>query len=233
MIVDNANFRRRNFQASSRSRHAGMGLVDPGVNSTTIWTRSTGFLTTPGVVTAADYNTGTPGYESPTLMGPPACSLDPNPFVSSSGECIAQLLANQQKDMGQRNNSNYNVDLFNCLNQFPQPSNCHERTFGLTPVGGFNGGLNILTPNAQQLVTGIVPTAVAQLTSTPPTQTPTTQKAQQDVAGTSDGTGISNVATELMNQAKGSIDILGMQIPIWALGVAGVGLVFVVMKGGR
>ncbi len=56
--------------------------------------------------------------------------------------------------------ANYNVDLQNCLNTFPQPPDCYERTFGLT-LPNSTGGTNILTPNAGVLLGPDVAAAAA------------------------------------------------------------------------
>src|SRR6185369_4054574 len=204
MIVNNPNFRKSKYRGMR-----GLGS-DPSINVTTIWTPTYGFLDTPGVA-PIDNSGGTSSYQSPTLLGAPACSKDANPFVANSAECIAQLLANQQHDMGQANLANYNVDLYNCLNTFPQPTNCYERTFGLTPVGGYTGGVNILTQNAQQFVTGISPAGNAM-----PVTSPTTQTQQlQNAGGNPGGSGQQSFVDGAKNILSGSVGVLGHDIPIW------------------
>jgi hypothetical protein len=178
-------------------------------------------------------------YVAPSTIALPACTQDTRPGGAAfSSACINLLLANQSANMGQANLSNYDVDLANCLNTFPQPTNCYERTFGLTPVGGYTGGVNILTPNAQQFITGIAPIIAPPLAST---ATPTAIQnqvnktppvAQQLVmASGSAGSGGIIDTSSITSALGGDVSVMGYQIPIWAIGIAVVG--GLVLLGGR
>ncbi len=237
MIVRNPNFVKKNFPHLKDNGFSlgGLGDIFSNINPTTIWTPTTGFLASPGVVTPTDINAGTSTYQAPSLLGPPACAFGP---TMDTSECQAQVQANQQHDLGLRNLSNYNVDLYNCLNTFPQPTDCNQRTFGLTPVGGFTGGVNTLTPNAQQFVTGVNPVTGSYVAPTPNasisnsvqnTQSQTTQQKVMNSNGgvvTIGGQDLSSIGTALSQTES----IAGFNIPIWALGLAAVGAIIVATR---
>lgn len=232
MIVSNPNFRQKNFP--NLRGLGGLGLADPRVNATTMWLPGGGgFLATTGDASTSQQNNDIKKLLDSgqlSLKGKPACSSDSNPFVSSSSECIAQLLANQQNDFAVNNAKNYSIDLTNCLNTFPQPTDCYQRTYGLTPVGGFTGGVNVVTPNAQQIITGVAPI------QTPPNkQTPTTQTTQQSNAGAGGGgvIDLTNVGSSIEDTLMNEVDILGHGVPVWALGLAAVGVIAVAASSGR
>lgn len=149
--------------------------ADPGVNPTTIWTPSTGFLSTPGDITS-----GAPpaaGYVAPTLSPPPACSQDTQPGGAAfSQACIAQVLANQQNNMQLLNNANYAVDISSCNANWAEndaayanlgltrpPNTCASRTFGLTPTGGYTSDASVQGPGGQTILN-----AAGQPVTTPP-----------------------------------------------------------------
>lgn len=108
-------------------RRVGMGAAN--INPTTIWTPQGGFTGGGG---------GGAAYVAPATIATPECSKDTRPGGAAfSDACIAQVLGTQQQNMQLNNNANYNVDLANCLNTYPQPPDCYSRTFGLTPTGGY------------------------------------------------------------------------------------------------
>lgn len=250
--------RRRTAQLSGLGALAALYDVSP-INPTTIFTPSTGFLSTPGDITSGQIqpaSSGGPGLyvTTPTSsqLPPPACSQDTRPGGAAfSDACIALDLANQAANMGQSNLASYNIDLLNCLHTYPQPPDCYQRTFGLTPVGGYTGGVNILTPNAQQFVTGIAPVQQPPAppqqqtqqqiippssTATPTarqnqvnTQSPASQTQQMMSGGGGGGSGIIDASTSFL---EGDVNIAGFNVPVWALGLAAIGVV-AIAAGGR
>lgn len=236
MIVDNRNFQSKEYSQVKRRGLRGLGAGN-SVNATTMWTPNAGFFATPGKVeTAANF---TPA--STSLLGAPKCSSSAEMFTD---ECIQVLLANQQHDMGVNNLNNYNVFLANCLNSFPQPKDCYQRTFGLTPVGGYTGSFVADTPigvDTQKFITGFASTdkAISNIHSDAkiPSQSQQEQTKQQSQAASKVGSGNITIGgkdiSSLTDSLTGDVSILGMDIPIWALGLAAAGVLFVVGRGGN
>ena len=226
-----------------RGGFRGLGLDPSAINPTTIWTPSTGFLSTPGDITSG---TSSATYQAPAVVPVPSCSLDTRPGGAAfSDACIAQVLAAQQQNMQLRNNANYAVDLQNCLNTFPQPPDCYSRTFGLTPTGGYTsdafvqgpqvildaGGNPVTapppvfstTPNPYVMAPPVVPK-----TTTPAPATRATVPAA-DGSTTVGGGGYIAQATDFLSSP---VALGGSSFPIWELAGAGL-LALFLLKGGR
>jgi len=174
-------------------------------------------------------------YIAPKLLGAPECSSGPSMFTQ---ECIDVLLANQQKDMGSQNKSNYDVFLANCLNTFPQPTDCYQRTFGMTPVGGYTGSYVGNVPvgvDAQKFITGIPNSQAIQI----PVKSSQAEQTKQ-IVNANEKVGSGNITvggqdiSSIVDQVSAPVSVMGFDIPVWAIGVAVVGGLFVVSKmGGR
>jgi hypothetical protein len=137
-----------------RRGFAGLG-ADPGINKTTMWTPSGGFVGSGGGAPAAV-------YQAPAVVPNPACSNDPNPYVSSSPACVDQLQKVQQQRFQLANNANFQVDYTNCVGQGLDPATCAARTYGLTPAGGYTsdagagpGGSQAILDSSGNVVTGV------------------------------------------------------------------------------
>jgi hypothetical protein len=198
------NVQLRNSNGFPRRRF-GMG-VDPGLNVTTMWTPSGGFdFNSPGA------SSGPAVYQAPTVIPPPACSQDTQPGGTAfSSACIDQLLKTQQANMQLATNANYAVDLQNCLNTYPQPPDCYQRTFGLT-LPNSTGGTNVDMPNAPQLLgdpaaqalaAEAAPHANAPPAPHPPTPPPT--QAATPPASTSPGTSTAQKVSDALTGGKTS-----------------------------
>jgi hypothetical protein len=100
----------------------------------------------------AQYGGGGGGavFVQPAVVAAPACAFGPA-ATADSAECQAQVIANNLQTIANRSASNYDVDLQNCLNTFPQPPDCYQRTFGLT-LPGTTGGTSADIPNAANLL---------------------------------------------------------------------------------
>jgi hypothetical protein len=130
-------------------------------------------------------------FQAPTVIPPPACSSDTQPGGAAfSSACIAELLAYQQQNMQSLNNANYAVDLENCLSTYPQPTDCYQRTFGLTPTGGFTsdagagpGGSTLILDANGNPVTNTPALLHAPVPTPAPTPTPTPTPQTQNTGG--------------------------------------------------
>lgn len=204
------------------------GLGDgSSINSTTIWTPQTGFLTGGGAAPAV--------YQAPSAVAVPACSQDTRPGGAAfSDACIAQVLAAQQTRFQLANNANYSVDLTNCLNTFPQPPDCYSRTFGLTPAGGFTSDASATGPQLILDAGGNVvdtPPPVSTLPVTPRTPAISTVSAP----GTSVGSGSSAAAATglvlssagIQNALSATADVGGYSIPWWEIAAAAAAALFI------
>jgi len=122
-------------------------LGDSNINKTTMWTPQGGYnFNTPGATS------GPAVFVQPVVVPPPACVNDTEPGGGAySPACQAQVIANNLQTLANRTAANYNVDLQNCLNTFPQPPDCYERTFGLT-LPNSTGGTSVDIPNAANLL---------------------------------------------------------------------------------
>jgi hypothetical protein len=218
-------------------RRAGLG--DSNINPTTIWTPSGGFnFNTPGA------SSGPAVFQAPTTVPVPACSLDTQPGGAAfSSACIAQVLAAQQQNMQLGNNANYNVDLANCLNTYPQPPDCYTRTFGLTPTGGFTsdahvqGGQTILDANGNPVGSPppvasapssyvATPAAQKQPVLAPPLPAPAGSGSSSDPAAPTQ-----NYVTQATDFLSSGVSVAGSSFPIWGLAAAGVALLL--LMGGK
>lgn len=256
MIVDNSNARRR---VRSRGMN-GLGLYDPSF----LYSAPPGLVTfnkTPFVtqknpdgsssVTGGNIIYGSPvnqpaSYVAPTLLGAPQCSS--GPFgTSTSDACIAQLLQNEAHDLGLQADANYHVFLANCLNTFPQPTDCYQRTFGLTPAGGFTGSFQGDVPkgvNAEAFITGMSPTIPVPGRGSggsggsvaPPKTSQSEQTKQQVDASTKVGSGNITVGghniSSIVDTISEPVTIAGVDIPLWGIGIAVVGGLVLVSKFG-
>jgi hypothetical protein len=128
-----------------RRGFAGLG-ADPGVNPTTIWTPSGGWI-------GSGSGGGAAVYQAPTSVAVPTCTQDTRPGGAAfSDACIAQLLAAQQQNMQLANNANFKVDYSNCVAQGLDPSVCASRTYGLTPAGGYTSDAGAGPGGSQAIV---------------------------------------------------------------------------------
>lgn len=153
----------------NRGRRRGVGQSN--INPTTIWDPQHGWnINSPGSTA------GPAVYQAPQVIPPPACTQDTQPGGAAfSSGCIAQLLATQQQNLAAGTAANYNVDLQNCLNTFPQPPDCYQRTFGLT-LPGTTGGASGDIANAAALLGDPAAAALAaEGAHNPPTPTPQPQ----------------------------------------------------------
>jgi len=186
-------------------------------------------------------------YVAPAYVPTPACTqANGGAYVSS--ECVDLALAAEQLRMKLATQANYAVFLQNCLNTFPQPTNCYERTYGLT-LPGTTGSANpaILLPNASTILgTGQQPTGglvcqpgwhknaagngcdidVAPKTpvTPPPPKTPATTPIIPKT--------ITNYVDEATSFFEDTVPVAGHDIPFWAFAAAGVAALFL-LKGGR
>ena len=127
-----------------RRGFAGMG-ADPGVNVTTMWTPTGGFVGSGGGAPAAVYQT-------PAVIPNPSCLQDTGPGGTAfSDACQQQLHAVQQQRFQLANNANFQVDYANCVGQGLDPSVCASRTYGLTPAGGYTSDAGA-GPGGSQLI---------------------------------------------------------------------------------
>ena len=138
-----------------RAGFAGLG-ADPGVNSTTIWTPSGGWVGSGGPAAV---------FQAPANIPVPACASDTQPGGAAfSQACIDQVLAAQQQRMAGNTAANYAVDRSNCETAWAEndarykslgiqgpPNDCAQRTYGLT-LPGTTGGTAADIPNAQALL---------------------------------------------------------------------------------
>jgi hypothetical protein len=202
------------------------------VNPTTIWTPSGGFNF------ASGGGGGPAVFQTPATVPVPACSQDTQPGGAAfSSACIAQVLAAQQQNMQLANNANYQVDLTNCLNQFPQPTDCYQRTFGLTPTGGYTsdahvqgkGGDTILDAGGN-VVSGPPPVFSSAPNPYVAAPTPTPQPAQAP-APAPQSAPTPNYVTQATDFLTGNVAVGGSQFPIWEIAAAGLALLF--FMGGR
>lgn len=233
MIVDNQNVRRR---VKSRELEGLASLGQSNVNATTIWTPQAGWFGVVGDSSSAQ----TPIINIPAPLGAPACSSGPA-NTADSPECIALLLANQQHDMGVSNAANYQIDLANCLNTFPQPKDCYQRTFGLTPVGGYTGSLvGDLQKgiNVQQFITGFAsqsPSGGGGSVAPPKTsqqeQTKQQQQASTKIGNSNITIGGQNISS-IVDKISEPVSVAGFDIPLWGIGIAIVGGLFVASRMG-
>lgn len=128
-------------------------------------------------------------FQAPSFTPAPACSSSPDPNTSDSPECIAQLLAAQNQNLAANNDANFNFDVQTCrsnlaLNNAQRaslgmpalPDTCADNTYGLTPTGGYTGGVSLITPDAPQIVAGSG--APAPVSSNPPTPASTTPSSR-------------------------------------------------------
>ncbi len=140
-----------------------IGLGDSNINPTTIWTPQGGFTSSSWGAPAAAV------YQAPTLIPPPACAQGP---TADTSECQAQVRAVEQQNFQLRNNANYSVDLANCLATVPTPPDCYQRTFGLTPAGGFTSDAQTQGPQLYQDANGnfvtVTPGMISPLATAPP-----------------------------------------------------------------
>lgn len=216
------------------------GLSDSNINPTTIWTPQTGFNVSGGG------GSGPAVFVAPAVIPSPACTLDTQPGGAAfSDACIAQVLANQQANMQARNNANYNVDLQNCLNTYPQPPDCYQRTFGLTPTGGYTsdagggpGGSQAIVNAGGQVVASPAPVSIPAPSayvapSTPVTpaaalpSTPATSAPSESILPSAPAAYVSP-GTDFLSS---DISAAGFNIPIWGLLAAGTALLL--FMGGK
>ena len=129
-------------------------------------------------------------FVQPAVIPTPACASDTQPGGSAFSDVCQQLIqAAEQANITARTNANYNVDLQNCLSQFPQPTDCYQRTFGLTLPGTTGGATGDLAnapqllgdPAAQALAAEAAHTPAIPPNPIPPT-TPQTKTPAQQVA---------------------------------------------------
>ena len=217
--------------------------ADPGVNVTTIWTPQTGFNVSGGG------GSGPAVFVQPSVVPVPACTQDTRPGGAAfSDACIAQVLAAQQQNMQLRNQANYNVDLQNCLNTFPQPPDCYTRTFGLTPTGGYTsdagagpGGSQLIVNAAGQPVSSPPPVALSPAPTayvaapgpapggTPlPAVAPSPPLPATSPSPADQSAGYVNSATGFLT---GDTSVAGFNVPVWGLVAAGAALLF--FMGGK
>lgn len=234
MIVNTNNLRRRRTAFLS-----GLGaLYDTSpVNPTTIWTPTTGFLSKPGDITSGQpQNQPTSVYDVPGLLLPYQTCLDAMGGSGGSGACVDQNLATQQQNF--QRTAQYNAGTLT-LNAPPPPPlsppapgsgssgicsqpNYYDKTgvcidpFSLQPIPGVMKQ-NIIPPPSTPL-----PTSTNNQVNT---QSPATQQNQM-LDGS--GSGISTLTSDLGSD----VNILGFQVPIWAVGLAAVGVIAMV-AGGR
>jgi hypothetical protein len=209
---------------SPRRWRFGLG-VDPGINNTTMWTPTGGYNFNAGG------SSGPAVFQAPTVIPPPACSSDTEPGGSAfSSACIAELQAYQQQNMQALNNANYAVDLQNCLNTFPQPTNCYQRTFGLTPTGGFTsdagggpGGTTIILDANGNPVTNSPAVLKAPTPSAPPAPTPQSTPTNTQSGG-STAQKVSDVLTGGSTAPSATTPATSMTTWYWIAGLAAAGL---------
>lgn len=229
--------------------------ADPGVNVTTIWTPQTGFNVSGGG------GSGPAVFVQPSVVPVPACTQDTRPGGAAfSDACIAQVLAAQQQNMQLRNQANYNVDLQNCLNTFPQPPDCYTRTFGLTPTGGYTSDASVQGKQGQVIVdasgnvvsnpppvysaTGTpnlfvapIPHATIPAPAPPPGGTPLpTSPAPPGPTTTADGGTVTTTSgggyvTAGTDFISSDVNLAGFNVPVWGLLAAGAAALF--FLGGR
>lgn len=226
--------------------------ADPGVNVTTIWTPQTGFNVSGG-------GGGGAAYVAPAVIANPACLQDTSPGGTAfSDACQTQLRQVQQQRMQLANNANYNVDLANCLNTFPQPPDCYTRTFGLTPTGGYTSDASVQGKQGQVIVdasgnvvsnpppvysaTGTpnifvapIPHAIIPAPAPPPGGTPLPTSpappgptTTADGGSTTSGGGYVAPGTDFITS---DVNLAGFNIPVWGLLAAGAATLF--FLGGR
>ncbi len=209
---------------------------------------------------AAQFGGGGGGavYVAPVDSARPACADSPYANINSSQACVDALQAWQQQNMQLANNANYNVDLANCLNTYPQPPDCYQRTFGLTPTGGYTsdagagpkGSTLYLNASGQpvtvtpSLVSGptpntqpapIIPKTPLPTPPPPPGGTPLTSPT----GGPSDTSNLmppDNLTGGYVSSAtdflSGDTSIAGFSIPTWGL-VAAAGAALLFFLGGK
>jgi hypothetical protein len=214
------------------------GVGDSNINATTIWTPQTGFNVSGGG------GAGPAVFVAPTTVPVPACSQDTQPGGAAfSDACIAQVLAAQQQNMQLRNNANYNVDLQNCLNTYPQPPDCYSRTFGLTPTGGYTsdagagpGGSTLILDASGNPVGS--PPSVAAPAPAPYVAAPSATPVAAPVSSTPAGSPVpspagapSSYVTAGTDFLSGSVGIAGSSFPVWGLLAAGAALLL--FMGGK
>ncbi len=209
----------------------GMG-ADPGVNVTTMWTPQGGFNFSSGG------SSGPAVFKQPVVVPAPACVNDTQPGGSAySPECQAQVIANNLQTLANRTAANYDVDLQNCLNTFPQPPDCYQRTFGLT-LPGTTGGTSADLSNAPALLGDAAANALAAEAAhqpvVPATATPTdTPPPPNAPATTPASTPAQKVSDTLTGPTTGGGS--GSTSPIsstlyWIGGIAALALLFAAVK---
>jgi hypothetical protein len=137
---------RDRFHPLMRARRGFAGLgADLGINSTTMWTPSGGFVQGGGSPAAV--------YQAPPTIPNPPCTLDTQPGGAAfSSACIDELQKVQQQRFQLANNANFQVDYQNCIGQGIAPADCAARTYGLTPAGGFTSDAGAGPGGSQAIV---------------------------------------------------------------------------------
>lgn len=134
---------------------SGLG-ADPGVNVTTMWTPSGGYVgSTPAAV-----------YQAPAHVPVPACIQDTRPGGAAfSGECQAQLRAANDANIAADAGANRAVFVQNCnrdwqanaeryrqLGMAVPPNDCDYRGYGLTPAGSTGGYSGYVAGTPQNII---------------------------------------------------------------------------------
>lgn len=245
MIVNNSNFRKRNYS----NKVSGLGLYDP----TFLYSAPSGLINYANPITSSPSSSSGPAsYVAPTLLGAPACSSG-DPWVANSSACIQLLLSNQQKDMSANLDANRAVFLQNCNRDWlmndqryselkmERPRNdCSERSFGQTPTTLFanaNPGIDWsnVPHDLTQVVNGGIPpvnvnmnanqaTQVTQVTANK-TKSQSQQMSEQVSALDKVGSGNFDISSisNLTSSFGGDVSVLGFDIPIWAIGAVVIG----------
>lgn len=202
--------------------------ADPGVNVTTIWTPSTGFLNTPGTLAGGYQNQPqvTSVYDVPGLLLPYQTCIDAMGGSAGSEACVKQNLATEAENF--KRTAAYNAGTLKLPAGTPPPTPPPPPPAPTTPgvctqPNYYNTSGICISPFTLQPIAGVPQKTV--IPPTPPAPPAPTAPAPTVTDGgpTSSGGGYVAAGTDFITS---DVNLAGFNIPVWGLLAAGAAALF-------